>query len=489
MSKRKLLLADDSMTIQKVVNLTFADEGIEVFTVGNGSLAIERLSEIEPDLVLADVHMPGLTGYEVCEQIRMHPRFKDVPVMLLVGSFEPFDESEAKRVGANDYLTKPFQSIRQLIQKVTALLADPNSETDEVNESEATVISTEANGSQDTSSAEVNQNVFEETPIISQNNVDLSAHEMSFGDTALDDEMIETSSAGNLGSDFSDPMLSSQFESQSSGEITTSSAEKVSITGDDLTSDENIISEDIDPEMRRTEPLSYNDIQEINSSMLAPVEPEKNDEWQTIESETNISDETTASVNADQTPPSGNWEQNQYGGESDQELDIELDLSAPQEELSETSDFEIIRDEEMLPMETRAEETASLAVSPTSKTVMNDYEPLELDLDEMNLLQIDDEDSILDLQTEEATTAVSMADLEVLPQMQDFNQSPNSRLSQVAGQAVSTMNLDFPPHVIEAIAQLVVEKLSDKVIEKIAWEIVPDRFDLIVRKQMEQRDR
>jgi CheY-like chemotaxis protein len=118
---RKLLLADDSITIQKVVDLTFADEGVNVLCVSNGREAIEALAEFSPDVVLADVFMPGMNGYEVCEYIKQHDKFKHIPVMLLVGSFEPFDEEEARRVGANDTLTKPFQSIRRLIEKVGLL--------------------------------------------------------------------------------------------------------------------------------------------------------------------------------------------------------------------------------------------------------------------------------------------------------------------------------------------------------------------------------
>jgi CheY-like chemotaxis protein len=120
---RKLLLADDSATIQKVVDLTFSDEGLEVITVSDGQQAIEKLEEVSPDIVLADVFMPGLNGYEVCEYIKRNERFRHIPVMLLVGSFEPFDEAEARRVGADDYLTKPFQSIRTLIGKVGNLLS------------------------------------------------------------------------------------------------------------------------------------------------------------------------------------------------------------------------------------------------------------------------------------------------------------------------------------------------------------------------------
>ena len=118
---RKLLLADDSITIQKVVDLTFADEGVSVVCVNNGREAIDRLQEFTPDVVLADVFMPEVNGYEVCEYIKQNDELKHIPVMLLVGSFEPFDEEEARRVGANDTLTKPFQSIRRLIEKVGLL--------------------------------------------------------------------------------------------------------------------------------------------------------------------------------------------------------------------------------------------------------------------------------------------------------------------------------------------------------------------------------
>ncbi|HMF55097.1 MAG TPA: response regulator, partial [Pyrinomonadaceae bacterium] len=119
---RKLLLADDSVTIQKVIDLTFGDEGMQVEAVGDGEQALEKLEEFMPDIVLADIFMPKVNGYEVCELIKSDERFRHIPVMLLVGSFEPFDEAEARRVGADDHLTKPFQSIRELINKVSALL-------------------------------------------------------------------------------------------------------------------------------------------------------------------------------------------------------------------------------------------------------------------------------------------------------------------------------------------------------------------------------
>ena len=124
MTDRRILLADDSPTVQKVVNLTFADEGIEVICTSDGDSAFKLLSEFIPDVVLADVNMPGRTGYELCKELRERHDTRNVPVILLVGSFEQFDEERAFQVGANDYLTKPFQSIRQLIAAVSNLMPE-----------------------------------------------------------------------------------------------------------------------------------------------------------------------------------------------------------------------------------------------------------------------------------------------------------------------------------------------------------------------------
>jgi len=118
----KLLLADDSPTTQKVVQLTFADEGIEVVVADDGDTAMELFNHHKPDVVLADINIPGLNGYEVCEAIRKQDGNVQTPVILLAGSFEPFNVEEARRVGASDYLTKPFPSIRRLVATVTALL-------------------------------------------------------------------------------------------------------------------------------------------------------------------------------------------------------------------------------------------------------------------------------------------------------------------------------------------------------------------------------
>jgi CheY-like chemotaxis protein len=118
--RRRILLADDSVTIQKVIELTFMDEDYEVRAVSNGDDAVKALPEVDPHFVIADVHMPGANGYEVCR--RSKERRPDVPVLLLVGTFEPFDEAQARAAGSDSYLKKPFDS-QELLQRVGELLS------------------------------------------------------------------------------------------------------------------------------------------------------------------------------------------------------------------------------------------------------------------------------------------------------------------------------------------------------------------------------
>ncbi len=119
---KKLLLADDSITIQKVIGITFANEDYELTVVDNGDTALERAREIHPDLVLADVFMPGRNGYELCAAIKQDPALQHIPVLLLTGTFEPFDEEKARRASADSWISKPFES-QNLIDRVEELLS------------------------------------------------------------------------------------------------------------------------------------------------------------------------------------------------------------------------------------------------------------------------------------------------------------------------------------------------------------------------------
>jgi CheY-like chemotaxis protein len=118
---KKLLLADDSLTIHRVVELTFADEDFEVISVSNGTLAIDKINSIKPDVIIADVNMPEKDGYEVCAYVKNNPQLATVPVLLLRGTFEPFNQDRADEVRADGIIQKPFQS-QILIDKVNSIL-------------------------------------------------------------------------------------------------------------------------------------------------------------------------------------------------------------------------------------------------------------------------------------------------------------------------------------------------------------------------------
>jgi CheY-like chemotaxis protein len=119
-----LLLADDSVTIQRVIELTFADEDIKVVAVSDGDQAIAQLDTAPPDIVLADVGMPGRNGYEVAAYVKQSPRLSHIPVVLLTGAFEPVDQATALAVGCDGVLAKPFEP-QLVIGRVKELLGRP----------------------------------------------------------------------------------------------------------------------------------------------------------------------------------------------------------------------------------------------------------------------------------------------------------------------------------------------------------------------------
>ena len=119
-----LLLADDSVTIQRVIELTFADEDIRVIAVGDGQQAIDRIRADPPDIVLADTSMPEHDGYDVATFIKRDPALAHIPVVLLTGAFEPVDEDRAREVGSDAVLVKPFEP-QVVINRVLELLGRP----------------------------------------------------------------------------------------------------------------------------------------------------------------------------------------------------------------------------------------------------------------------------------------------------------------------------------------------------------------------------
>jgi CheY-like chemotaxis protein len=106
----RILLADDSPHAQRMGERILREEGFEVVSLTDGNAALLRLADVDPDLILADVFLPGKSGFEICRHVKSQPRFKHVRVVLTAGLLEPFDEEEARRAGCDGILKKPFEA-------------------------------------------------------------------------------------------------------------------------------------------------------------------------------------------------------------------------------------------------------------------------------------------------------------------------------------------------------------------------------------------
>lgn len=482
MAKHKLLLADDSITIQKVVNLTFADEGIEVISVGDGNAAIEKLAEFTPDLVMADINMPGLSGYEICERLRANEATRRIPVILLVGSFEPFDEAEAQRVGANDFLTKPFQSIRQLVTKVSGLLeaTAERTSTDEV-------ISDLDSAETQRMPGEFENTLEIETPVMTE----------EFGDSGMDDEMIQTSQISpnevqypeieSVADDdrITQPLTTAEFDAIHQTPI---EEERGYAFVGEIPFSASPESEDAPQEistLAETEPLPQNDsyyqTQRVVNEPIFETEddgnllelPPQRESFSTAAISTPIWQEEVAPVaKTNEIVPEPDFdaektlsneevqEENQYAP-SFETAPAEKFVNEPYQEIQTESYYadEEIQTETETVIEPVAE---SFAEYTTESAETNEFDIRQAPTDEM----IDvSEIGLPKTETVEQSAEVSDADSQVA-------ETP----------AVAAQGLNLSPEVIDAIAAKVSERFSDKVLRELVEELKPQITEMIAKR-------
>lgn len=423
MSKRKLLLADDSITIQKVVNLTFADEGIDVITVSNGNEAMAKIAEFKPDLVLADVNMPGLNGYQICEILKQNEQTSQIPVILLVGSFETFDEAEAGRVGANDVLTKPFQSIRQLVNKVTDLLNQKTVSTE--NEITKTEIDQTDNLLEVEEALQTRQEFLE-----TLEREEPATKKVDFGDPGMDDEMIET----NRVSDFS-------YSQSQITEISLENEEDNTSSPSFSSEESNDLSFEIDPEV--FEETSEDQKEPISEENLQPSVPEAQIETGTIkEQRFEIEDIQSSSIATEITPETPGI----VFSKTAEITDVETQTIASRN-ISETFT-----------------ESHKIEDISQAKTKVSTFSEASVGFDESNLLEL--------------PPLVEETGIRPFTELFDTNaptiqKREDARASQVAS---------ISPEIIESIVQKVAEKVSDRLKENLFSEIVPQITDEIIRE-------
>jgi len=450
---RKLLLADDSITIQKVVALTFADEGIEVLAVNNGADAIDKLEEFWPDIVLADVFMPKKSGLQVCEYVKTKEQLKHIPVMLLVGSFEPLDEAEARRVGADDILTKPFQSIRTLVDKVGALLGREPAHDDPESAAMA---------------AEEPLPVAEPTPVAEPAAAPEQAMVSEFDGAAT---MTDYDRSGD-GVRTLDGAETLEFADQ----------EMVHVQGEPMdAADLQLATADtrpLSPEMRSHFAQSANE-----RALEKPGEEEK--------METHLDSEPrpqTREAFGDVLLDLGDFEAAPAMSADDVVLDIDFDSPAPERHHAPADDWQAaVAVETPVAAAVRVDDGAVIQPDDAGEwhpTTPESSAPLSVSED-----AIISDSAAPEFARETGELSVSA------PVDQEFHgtepaapvtTAPAAATPVVAPAAEQITLAQLSPEAVDAIARRVVEHLSENVVQEIAWEVVPRLAELLIKQKLEE---
>jgi CheY-like chemotaxis protein len=481
---RKLLLADDSVTIQKVVSLTFGDEGMQVTTVSDGEQALAKLEEIAPDIVLADVHMPKVSGYQVCEQIRRDERFRHLPVMLLVGSFEPFDEEEARRVGADDHLTKPFQSIRQLVSKVGSLLSGSTPQEEADTQRLPSLADAEERPAHPARTVEepISAEVLEVT---TANTAPLPSLPQSEAQQQERDEQSNVSDAG-------------------AGERTIGAARSGDFKAEEETDSAAQLDQyDALPVAAREETA---ETVQAHASEMAPQEQDAPQPFNLEES------------HEPAYAPAGGGPQLNFGAKTDDAL-LDLGDIEPAYSTNREDDFILdLQDEAFYKQPAAAvaaqepemaapAERADMLTPALQEEEMSEAVPRALEFSEVQLAGEEQRAQFASVEVDEPpqeyaspemlqeshageagplTTATAQTEASSRSSMavaQEASAAPASSASAQTGQ----ISLDqLSPEVIDAIARRAVEYLSEKAVQEIAWEVVPQLAELLIKRRLEE---
>jgi CheY-like chemotaxis protein len=488
---RKLLLADDSVTIQKVVDLTFTDEGLEVITVSDGQQAWEKLQEVVPDIVLADVFMPGLNGYQLCEHIKRSERFSHIPVMLLVGSFEPFDEAEARRVGADDHLTKPFQSIRTLIGKVGNLLTGggsreseeattrrlaPLPKAEKENRSNADFL--ERSTADTAPLPDVHEDADAESGVVSR--------EVSFADLSMDDEMIETTPASDYASsghstqtrptaqysaaDLKDAGIAPTVQEAPAPAL---AEETVGAFAPAQTSEQALVDASQPQAATSASGFASSDdsLLDLGDMERSPAMTEADDFFLDLLDETPA--QASASSWAETSAPSSESAQASSAPTEELEAEPPYNLEEATTTQPQAQDFveaQVIEERaEFAPIEAEATPAAGYERAQEVHHLTQQDFPIDAQLAQTEPLPDD-------YRLEGAASASPAA--EAVPE-RAAAESWASHAGQITLEQLS-------PEVIDAIARRAVEQLSARVVEQIAWEVVPDLAELLIKRRLEE---
>jgi len=118
---KKILIADDRSEVVELVKVTLEGEGYRTIDASDGREALEKIRKEKPDLILLDIVMPKMNGFEVLSRVKKDPKTKEIPIVMLTAQGQKVDQEKGRRLGARDYITKPF-SLSHLLNKIEEIL-------------------------------------------------------------------------------------------------------------------------------------------------------------------------------------------------------------------------------------------------------------------------------------------------------------------------------------------------------------------------------
>jgi CheY-like chemotaxis protein len=460
---KKLLLADDSITIQKVIQITFAHEDYELTITDNGDAALAKAQELKPDLIMSDVYMPGKNGYELTTAIKQDPALQHVPVLLLAGSFEPFDEDKARSCKADAWIEKPFES-QNLIDKVAELLsAAPESaaapapivEPALVAEPELVVapvpaVEPEAVAFEDFAIEEEPLAAFDEVapaePVVS------AASEDPFGDISFEEEMpaVEPESFA-AADDWSD---------------VATETEPAPVAAEAFVADEPVAAVEDDFDFAEEEPLSvteFDEVEELQAVDFGEVE-----------------ELPTASADLDAF-----------------DMDEGEIMPLDDDDILGEEDLEPVMPEQTLAAWSRENATEDVFVAPVAEVtaiededVFASEEPISEGPDVSATQTVEEVDVFVDEPVAAAPVfeapVAEPGPVEKAPETFIEDAAPVEVAASVVDveAKASAMGEDEIEKIIEKVVTRVVEKLAGSILERVAWEVVPDLAENLIREEI-----
>jgi CheY-like chemotaxis protein len=401
----------------------------------DGQEALEKLEQSTPDVILAHVAMPGISGYELCELIKQSERFGHIPVMLLVGLHEPVDQAEARRVGADDIVAKPFRSIRELVGRVGSLLGGKAADPEDTAHEYSTLGLERSNAPQPAAPdnhtmTDTNLKVFIEAPSMDEHEPVEPVSEAA-GATCVADAELQTADTQKL-EPIDDERAAETEEPISYAQDDTIEMEAARQTDEKLESPEEVASD---------ENISLIGTLEMNEPPGPQTAPLQNEA---------VFDDSLLDLGDFDSPV-----QVLVAEDLVLDLDYEEPASASGVAVAETIPEAALVTEAASPADAFAPEPTQVAPELTDVALAPTHE-------EQHLAEFQ-EWAIIAETPAEAPPPVSV------PERQE---SPTPSLS---------------PEAIDAIARRAVELMSDKVVREIAWEVVPELAELLIKKKLDEQ--